>query len=146
MSQSPNNRQPDINNEEPQYILNIDPAHENPKELLDYVEKIEDYEEEIKEQIDQMISNELEKEVMDEMQKIRFIENDDDSEDKDKWFPDYKNCKCCQGFVYNCTGNVCISMGQCYCKMKDDIEEELEKNGENVNANSDNSKSDELTN
>ena len=139
MSQSPDNAQQILNNEESQNVLALDPAHENPKELLEYVEKVEDYEEEIKEQIDEMISNELEKEVMSEMHKIRFLENDDDSEDEDKWFPDYQKCQCCHGFVYNCKGNICHSMGQCYCKMKDDIEQELDKNDSNHNENVDNS-------
>ena len=69
----------------------------------------------------------------------------DDSDDEDKWIPDYRNCACCHGYVYNCKGKTCIAMGQCYCKMKDDLEkEEKEENCELdvnvVECNNDNKK------
>ena len=134
MSQNPDNSHPTLNSEDLQYISNIDAAHQNPTELIKYVNEVKNLEEQVKDEIDEEISKEIEKEVMSEMEKIRFIQ--DDSEDEDKWFPDYQNCKCCQGFVYNCKGEICSSLGQCYCKMKDDIEEDIEKNDLNNNDNS----------
>ena len=116
------------NNEYPKNNFNLDAAHYVPKELLNYIENVEDYEEEIMEQIDDMIGNELEKEVMSELQKHRNMDYDYESDDEETWIPDYRNCTCCHGFVYKCKGKTCISMGQCYCKMKDDLEKE---NGEN---------------
>eukprot|EP00397_Hematodinium_sp_SG-2012_P032057 GEMP01034097.1.p2 GENE.GEMP01034097.1~~GEMP01034097.1.p2 ORF type:complete len:102 (+),score=22.29 GEMP01034097.1:148-453(+) len=29
------------------------------------------------------------------------------------WFPDYRNCACCHGYVYNCTNVVCVNNGEC---------------------------------
>ena len=127
MSQSPDNYQQYITVEAQQYIPNLDAAHENPMELLKYVEQVQDLEDEIQEQIDDMIEKELEKEILSEMEKERNFEEEDDSNDEDKWFPDYKDCICCHGYVYNCKEKTCIAMGQCYCKMKDDLEQEMEK-------------------
>ena len=127
MSQSPDNSQKTPNAEVEEYIPNMDPAHENPRELLNYVKQVQDFEDEVQEEIDAMIEKELEKEIMSEMEKEKNIEEDEDSEDEDKWFPDYNNCACCHGFVYKCQGKTCLAMGQCYCKMKDDLEQEIEK-------------------
>ena len=56
---------------------------------------------------------------------VEYVE----SEDEDNWFPKYKDCPCCYGFVYKCKGEACFSLGECYCKMKDDIDEDRnEKN------------------
>lgn len=150
MSQSPDNAQQTSDSEYPKINFNLDAAQyipkELPNELLNYVDEVEDYEEEILEKIDEMIGNELEKEVMDKLQEQRNMEGDyDDLDDEDKWIPDYRNCACCHGYVYNCKGKTCISMGQCYCKMKDDLEkEEKEENCELdvnvVECNNDNKK------
>ena len=126
-SQNPDNSQQNLSSEANQYLPNLDPAHENPTELINYVEEMQQFEDEVQEQIDDMINQELEKEIMNEMDKARKEEMEEDSEDEDKWFPDYKDCKCCHGFVYNCQGETCILMGQCYCKMKDDIEQQEDK-------------------
>ena len=146
MSQSPNNFQKNISPEIEQYIPNIDAAHENPKELLNYVKQVQDFEDEIQEQIDDMIEKELEKEIISEMEKVRNIQDEDDSDDEDKWFPDYKDCKCCHGFVYNCKDKTCIAMGQCYCKMKDDLEQEIEKCPYDKNEDEENNKGVIMTN
>ena len=150
MSQSPDNAQQTSDSDYPKINFNLDAAQyipkELPNELLNYVDEVEDYEEEILEKIDEMIGNELEKEVMSKLQEQRNMEGDyDDSDDEDKWIPDYRNCACCHGYVYNCKGKTCIAMGQCYCKMKDDLEkEEKEENGELdvnvVECNNDNKK------
>ena len=126
-SQNPDNSKQNLSSETSQYLPNLDPAHENPTELINYVEEMKQFEDEVQEQIDEMINQELEKEIMSEMDKARKEEIEEDSEDEDKWFPDYKDCKCCRGFVYNCQGETCILMGQCYCKMKDDIEQNEDK-------------------
>ena len=150
MSQSPDNAQQTSDSDYPKINFNLDAAQyipkELPNELLNYVDEVEDYEEEILEKIDEMIGNELEKEVMSKLQEQRNMEGDyDDSDDEDKWIPDYRNCACCHGYVYNCKGKTCIAMGQCYCKMKDDLEkEEKEENCELdvnvVECNNDNKK------
>ena len=69
----------------------------------------------IDEQMDMIMKDVIEDEMVDELA--------DDSEDEDKWFPKYKDCPCCKGFVFKCSGVSCQSLGQCYCKMKDDCED-----------------------
>ena len=75
------------------------------------------------------------------MPAVEYIEGDEDdeddevmeelgneeSEDEDKWFPKYKDCECCQGFVFKCKGETCADLGQCYCKMKDDCDKQVDK-------------------
>ena len=51
-------------------------------------------------------------------------DNDSEDEDENKFFDKYKNCTCCKGYVYKCNGEACKSLGQCYCKMSDDCENE----------------------
>ena len=88
---------------------------------IEYVEgDDEDEEEQVKDQIDMMMRDEIENEVMNELTKEGQI--DDDSEDEDKWLPKYKDCECCHGFVYKCPGESCKNLGQCYCKMRDEVE------------------------
>ena len=99
------------------------------KVKIEYVEgDDEDEEEQVKDQIDMMMRDEIENEVMNELTKEEQI--DDDSEDEDKWFPKYKDCDCCHGFVYKCPGESCKNLGQCFCKMKDEVEgdDDPEKN------------------
>ena len=91
------------------------------KVKVEYIEgDDEDEEEQVKDQIDMMMRDEIENEVMNELTKEGQIE--DDSEDEDKWLPKYKDCECCHGFVYKCAGESCKNLGQCYCKMKDEVE------------------------
>lgn len=80
-------------------------------------------------------SNDLNQEYIDQDELDKFeddlAEEDimaemEESDDEDKWFPQYQNCECCKGFVYRCKGETCKSLGQCFCKMKDDCEEKLE--------------------
>ena len=92
---------------------------------VEYIEgDDEDEEEQVKDQIDMMMRDEIENEVMNELTKEGHI--DDDSEDEDKWFPKYKDCECCHGFVFKCKGDTCADLGQCYCKMKDDCDKEVD--------------------
>ena len=51
-------------------------------------------------------------------------DNDSEDEDENKFYDKYKNCSCCKGYVYKCNGEACKSLGQCYCKMSDDCENE----------------------
>ena len=111
-------------------IININLKEEDkPKELNETEKKIEaeKEEEKVKEVIDDLYLKDIENEVMDEMEKEMKKENENDSDDEDKWIPKYKDCPCCYGFVYKCKGDTCASLGQCFCKMKDDVEEEEKK-------------------
>ena len=80
-------------------------------------EKIDDDkdEEEVNDKLDMIAKDMAEDEYMEEL-------GNEESEDEDKWIEKYKDCKCCQGFVYKCKGDACASLGQCYCKMQDDCE------------------------
>ena len=79
-------------------------------------------EEENNEEIDMIMRDVVENDILDEMGENNSL--DSDSADEDKWYPKYKDCECCKGFVYKCKGEACQSLGQCYCKMKDDCDEE----------------------
>ena len=46
-----------------------------------------------------------------------------DESDKEIWIPKYQNCECCEGFVYKCKGIACVSIGSCYCKFTEEMEE-----------------------
>lgn len=70
--------------------------------------------EEDQEQLDMIMKDVVENDILDELE---------ESDDEDKWYPNYKDCECCKGFVYKCKGTACESLGQCYCKMKDDCED-----------------------
>ena len=110
--------------------FNLEASEYKPKEIIEYIES--DYDEDerndeqIQEEIDMIIGDVVENEVMDELANQRKLDasSDEDSEDEDKWIPKYKDCQCCHGFVYCCKGEACSSLGQCYCKMKDDIDDE----------------------
>ena len=84
---------------------------------VQYVEVDSDEEEEndIQEKIDMIEKEMIESEVIEELGK-------DMSEDEDMWFPMYRNCECCKGFVFKCKGKTCADLGQCYCKMKDEVD------------------------
>ena len=86
---------------------------------VEYIEEDDDGNDEVNQEEFDMIENDIiNDEILNEMGEI------DDSEDGEKWYPKYKDCECCKGYVYNCKGDVCQSLGQCYCKMKDDCEED----------------------
>ena len=79
----------------------------------------------MKDEIDMMMRDEIENEAMNELAEQGKIS--DDSADEEKWFPKYKDCECCHGFVYKCKGDTCSSLGQCFCKMKDDVDDDGDK-------------------
>ena len=137
-----------LSNEIEENIQNIIPEiihinlkeEDKPKELNETEKKIEaeKEEEKVKEVIDDLYLKDIENEVMDEMEKEMKKENENDSDDEDKWIPKYKDCPCCYGFVYKCKGDTCASLGQCYCKMKDDVEDEEKKEIFKYDNNNDN--------
>ena len=88
---------------------------------IQYIEADDDEEEEndIKEKIDKIEKDMIEEEAIEEL-------GDDLSDDEDKWLPMYRDCECCKGFVYNCKGEACVDLGQCYCKMKDECDKKLD--------------------
>ena len=93
-----------------------------PKQIVEYIEANDDEEDEneINEKMDMIAKDMVECDIIEEM-------GNDESEDEDKWFPNYKDCECCQGFVFKCKGQTCADLGQCYCKMKDDCDKEVDK-------------------
>ena len=92
-----------------------------PKEIVEYVEADDEEDEnEIKEKMDMIVKDMVEDDIIEEI-------GNEESEDEDKWFPKYKDCDCCQGFIFKCKGQTCADLGQCYCKMKDDCDKEVGK-------------------
>lgn len=84
-----------------------------------YEDNNDDYDIDDEEEFEEEDDNE----IMDLFKKQIEAEIDnDDSEDEEKWVPEFQNCDCCKGFVYNCVGEICKSMGCCFCKMKYDID------------------------
>ena len=145
MSQNESNKQKSLNTSASEYIpsknripdilnFNLSAAEFKPKEtVVEYVEDDDDNDELIKEEFDMIMGDVVENEVMNELAKERKLDNSsEDSEDEDKWIPKYKDCECCSGFVYKCKGEACSSLGECYCKMKDDVD------FEGINENKDN--------
>ena len=105
-----------LENEKLKFNLNAkeyEPKNYNKQEV--------DEDEENNEEIDMIVKDMVENDILDE---IGEDEQESDSADEDKWYPKYKDCECCKGFVYKCKGEACQSLGQCYCKMKDDCENE----------------------
>lgn len=68
------------------------------------------------EELDMIMKDIIDNEVMEELE--------DDESDEEKWFPKYKDCECCKGFVYKCNGAACKNMNICYCKMKEECDED----------------------
>ena len=69
------------------------------------------------EEFDMIMKDIIDNEVMEELE-------EEDEDDEDRWFPKYKECDCCKGFVYKCKGVACEYMDACYCKVKDECDEE----------------------
>jgi len=60
--------------------------------------------------------------IMKDMMENDEMECEEESDDE-KWFPKFKDCECCKGFVYKCKGNACQYLGACYCKVKNECED-----------------------
>lgn len=111
-----------INDEKPNNLYNL-----NAKEFKPKYEKTNDF------QVGDLEEDENDDEddddkIMEDLIAKEQIElpGDDDESDDDKWFPKYKECTCCKGFVYKCDGDVCKSLGSCFCKAQEDFEPEEE--------------------
>ena len=138
MSQNQNDDNQTLNSSAAEYIptknripdklnFNLEAAEYLPKEVIEYIEEGDDNDEQIQDEIDMILGDVVQNEIMDEFSKQKNQEDSsEDSEDEDKWIPKYKDCECCSGFVYKCKGEACSSLGECYCKMKDDMDEEYE--------------------
>ena len=70
------------------------------------------------EEFDMIMKDIIDNELMEELE-------EEDEQDEDRWFPKYKDCECCKGFVYKCKGLACEFMDACYCKMKDECDEDI---------------------
>lgn len=76
----------------------------------------DDNEEPAGEEFDMIMKDIIKNEILEEIE--------DDESDDEKWFPKFKDCECCKGFVYKCTGTACSNMGECYCKMKEECDDD----------------------
>jgi hypothetical protein len=76
----------------------------------------EELDDECIEEFDMIMKDIINNELMEEM--------GEEESDEERWFPNYKSCGCCKGFVYKCKGAACVSLGLCYCKMWQDCEDE----------------------
>ena len=121
------NKKPEqsLNKEAKEYIptknrkldLNLDAKEYKPKNKTKNVELDEEEDEDVNNKMD-MIANDM---VVNDMIEAAKDDNSDE-EDENKFFEKYKNCTCCKGYVYKCNGDTCKSLGQCYCKMSDECE------------------------
>ena len=96
-----------LNLEAKEYISNKKNTDNNQykkNEEFDYIPETE---------LDMRVNELIQNEVYDQYE-------DEDEPDVEKWFPKYKECECCKGFIYKCNGIACLNMGICYCKMKDE--------------------------
>lgn len=46
---------------------------------------------------------------------------------KDEFDPNFKNCTCCKGYIYNCKSKVCENLGVCQCKAHSEMEEDAKE-------------------
>jgi hypothetical protein len=73
---------------------------------------------------EELEDEELDMIVNDLVENDAYEEFEEEESDDEKWFPNYSNCECCKGYIYKCKGSACINMGVCYCKMKDECDED----------------------
>lgn len=52
-----------------------------------------------------------------------------------EFFPKYRSCKCCKGYIYNCQNETCLSIGQCCCSMADEMDKKNEDVVDVINDN-----------
>ena len=97
--------------------LNLEAKEYKPKTKIKNAELDDEEDEDVNNKMD-MIANDM---VENDIIEAAKDENSDD-EDENKFFEKYKNCTCCKGYVYKCNGDTCKSLGQCYCKMSDECE------------------------
>lgn len=115
-----NNKNEELsNNFESKLKLNLDASEYIPNKQIqvpDYpeytVNDLEDYD---GDEFDMIMKDIIDNEVMEE---------EEEESDDEKWFPRFKECECCRGYVYKCKGTACVNLGVCYCKMKDECDDE----------------------
>lgn len=93
--------------------LNLNAQEFVPKSQAPQIEDDEDYD---GEEFDMIMNDIIDNEILEEME--------EDESDDEKWMPKYKDCGCCKGFVYKCSGPACVNMGACHCKMSEECDEE----------------------
>ena len=102
--------------------FNLDAKEFVPKQLQNIdgylVNDLEDDEEDEVDE-DDVLNDLVNQELEDPMQL------DDEESDEDKWFPKYKDCSCCNGYIYKCSGDVCTSLGVCFCKAQEDYDPDV---------------------
>jgi hypothetical protein len=56
--------------------------------------------------------------------KTNYKGNEDfgDESDEESWYPKYKDCECCKGFVYKCKGEACSHLKFCVCKIQEECD------------------------
>ena len=53
--------------------------------------------------------------------------DEDDENYENEWLPKFKDCACCKGYVNKCKGDICSSLGVCYCKAQEEFDPEMMK-------------------
>ena len=99
--------------------FNLEAKEYQPKEKPKNKELDEEEDVEVNNKLDMIVNDMVVNDLIEEAK-----DNDSEDEDDNKFFDKYKNCTCCKGYVYQCNGEACKSLGQCYCKMSDDCENE----------------------
>ena len=74
----------------------------------------------IKEKKEETLNKDAKEFIPTKNRKLKLNENAKEYIPKEK--RENKDCECCHGFVYKCAGESCKNLGQCYCKMKDEVE------------------------
>ena len=46
---------------------------------------------------------------------------------KDTWVASARNCTCCKGFIYACSGQTCVLLGVCYCTAGELLDQEQDQ-------------------
>jgi hypothetical protein len=85
------------------------------KEYIPKSQVVDDIEGDAEEEFDMIMRDIIENEQVEEYES----ENDEE-----KWYPKFKNCNCCKGFIHKCKGIACENLGVCYCKMKEECDDE----------------------
>ena len=76
--------------------------------------------EEKKEKKEETLNKDAKEFIPTKNRKLKLNENAKEYIPKEK--RENKDCECCHGFVYKCAGESCKILGQCYFKMKDEVE------------------------
>lgn len=50
------------------------------------------------------------------------VEEYGEESDEESWYPKYKDCECCKGFVYKCKGEACSHLRFCVCKIQEECD------------------------